>query len=70
MTTGKSLKKISTNLIKSKGQTKPLAKSEQKPRTDETLSPEELKIAKLYKDGKLKFKKFKNAKELIEDLNS
>ena len=63
-------KESSTNLIKSKGQTKPLAKAEQKPKTDETLSPEELKVAKLYKAGKLKGKTFDNLEELHKDLNS
>ncbi len=64
-----SLKKISTNLIKSKGQTKPLAKAEQKPKT-ESLSPEEEKVAKLYKAGKLKFKRFENVEDCLKDLNS
>ena len=64
------LKKTSVNLIKSKGQTKPLAKAEQKPKTDERLSPEEEKVAKLYKAGKLKGKTFDNLEDLHKDLNS
>ena len=63
-------KKTSVNLIRSKGQTKPLAKKEQKPKTDERLSPEEEKVARLYKTGKLKGKTFDNLDELHKDLNS
>ena len=63
-------KKTSVNLIRSKGQTKPLAKAEQKPKTDERLSPEEEKVAKLYKAGKLKGKTFDNLDDLHKDLNS
>ncbi len=64
------LKKTSANLIKSKGQTKPLAKAEQKPEADERLSPEEEKVAKLYKAGKLKFKRFEKVEDCLKDLNS
>ncbi|MHB8601567.1 MAG: hypothetical protein ACYC6W_08430 [Nitrosotalea sp.] len=70
MTTGKSLKKTSVNLIKSKDQKKPLAKAAQKPKVDESLSPEEEKVAKLYKEGKLKFKRFENVEDCLKDLNS
>jgi hypothetical protein len=70
MTMDKSFKKTSANLIKSKGQTKPLAKAEQKPETDERLSPEEEKVAKLYKAGKLKFKRFEKVEDCLKDLNS
>jgi hypothetical protein len=70
MITDKPFKKASTNLIKSKGQTKPLAKAEEKPKTGEKLSSEEEKVAKLYKAGKLKFKRFKNVEDCLKDLNS
>ena len=65
-----SLKKTSVNLIKSKDQKKLLAKAAQKPKVDESLSPEEEKVAKLYKAGKLKFKRFENVEDCLKDLNS
>lgn len=40
-----------------------------KEKKDDKLCPEEEKVARLYKAGKLKFKTFQSAKELIEDLN-
>lgn len=63
------MKKKSTSLIKSKGQDRVLAKAAQKPR-DDKLWPEEEKIAKLYKDGKLKGKTFDNLEDLEKDLKS
>ncbi|MDE1763323.1 MAG: hypothetical protein KGH88_03650 [Thaumarchaeota archaeon] len=37
---------------------------------DDKLWPEEENVAKLYKTGKLKFKRFQSADNLIEDLHS
>lgn len=63
------MKKSSTTLIRSKGRKEALAKAAQKPK-DDKLWPEEEKIAKLYKAGKLKGKTFDNLKDLEKDLNS
>ncbi|MGI0007905.1 MAG: hypothetical protein ACREAR_07930 [Nitrosotalea sp.] len=63
------MKKTSVNLIKSRDPTKPLAKAVHKSKDDQ-LSPEEEKVAKEYKDGKLKFKRFDNVEDLIKDLES
>jgi len=40
-----------------------------KEKRDDKLCPEEEKVARLYKAGKLKGKTFQSAKELVEDLN-
>ena len=63
------MKKVFTSLIKSKDQDRVLAKAAQKPR-DDKLWPEEEKVAKLYKAGKLKGKTFENMDDLEKDLNS
>ncbi len=41
-----------------------------KEKKDDKLWPEEEKVAKLYKAGKLKFKTFKNIDDVKKDLNS
>lgn len=69
------MKKASTSLIRNQGQEKTLSKIAQQKRKqakekDDKLWPEEEKVAKLYKAGKLKFKRFQSAKDLIEDLHS
>ena len=40
-----------------------------KEKKNDKLWPEEEKVARLYKTGNLKFKRFQSAKGLIEDLN-
>ncbi|SMH71292.1 hypothetical protein [Candidatus Nitrosotalea okcheonensis] len=41
-----------------------------KEKRDDKLCPEEEKVAKLYKAGKLKFKRFENVEDCLKDLNS
>jgi len=41
-----------------------------KEKKDDKLCPEEEKVARLYKAGKLKFKTFTNMDDLKKDLNS
>lgn len=41
-----------------------------KEKRDDMLWPEEEKVARLYRAGKLKSKTFKNVDDLIKDLNS
>lgn len=40
-----------------------------KEKRDDKLCPGEEKVARLYKAGNLKFKRFQSAKELVEDLH-
>jgi very-short-patch-repair endonuclease len=69
------MKKTSTSLIRRKVQEDALSKIAQQKRRqskekDDKLWPEEEKVAKLYKAGNLKFKRFQSAKDFIEDLHS
>ena len=61
-------------LIRNQRQKKTLSKITQqkqiKEKRDDKLCPEEEKVAKLYKTGKLKGKTFQSAKELNEDLHN
>lgn len=61
-------------LIRNQRQEKTLSKITQqkqiKEKRDDKLCPEEEKVAKLYKTGKLKGKTFQSAKELNEDLHN
>ncbi|MHB8547536.1 MAG: hypothetical protein ACYDAJ_12305 [Nitrosotalea sp.] len=62
-------------MIRNQRQEKKLSKITQqkrkqvKEKKDDKLCPEEEKVAKLYKAGKLKGKTFQNTREFIEDLN-
>ncbi len=69
------MKKTYTSLIRRKVQEDTLSKIAQQKRKqakekDDKLWPEEEKVAKLYKAGKLKFKRFQSANDFIEDLHS
>ena len=69
------MKKTYTTLIRNKAQRKALSKLAQQKRKqakgkEDKLWPEEEKVAKLYKAGKLKFKRFQSADDLIKDFNS
>lgn len=61
-------------LIRNQRQEKTLSKITQqkqiKEKRDDKLCPEEEKVAKLYKTGKLKGKTFQSAKELNEDFHN
>ena len=65
----------STILIRNQREEKKLSKITQqkrkqvKEKRDDKLCPEEEKVARLYKAGKLKGKTFQSTKELVEDLN-
>lgn len=66
---------IRTRLIGRKVQDDALSKTAPQKRKqvkgkDDKLWPEEENVAKLYKTGKLKFKRFQSADNLIEDLHS
>lgn len=69
------MKKTYTSLIRRKEQEDTLSKTAQQKRRqakerEDKLWPEEEKVAKLYKAGKLKFKRFPSAKEAIDYLHS
>ena len=69
------MKKTYTSLIRRKEQEDTLSKTAQQKRKqakekDDKLWPEEEKVARLYKAGKLKFKRYQSADDLIEDLHS
>ena len=63
-------------MIRNKREEKKLSKIKQqkqkqvKEKKDDKLCPEEEKVARLYKAGKLKFKTFTNMDDLKKDLNS
>jgi len=48
----------------------PRANLKRKQPKDDKLWPEEVKVTRLYRAGKLKFKRFQSAKDFIEDLHS
>lgn len=58
-----------TALIRSKGQKEALAKAIQKPKNDKHL-PDEEKVARPYKTGKLGGKTFDSLEDPEKDLNS